>query len=96
MRPRRNDPIATQLLAREVRAELAAAEGRRVNALQHVRHGLDDLHAWQSSFGSLDLQSSLVGHGRRLAVQGIGLAVADGRPELVLECPSGRAPWSAG
>ena len=35
--------------------------------------GCSDLHAWQSSFGSLDLQSTLVGHGRALALQGLRL-----------------------
>lgn len=78
-------PIATRLLAREVRSELAVAERRRANAFMHVRRGLADLHAWQSSFGSLDLQSSLVGHGRRLAAQGLGLAIENGRPDIVFE-----------
>ena len=44
-----------------------------------------DLHAWQSSFGSLDLQSTLVGHGRDLALQGLRLALEDGRPALAYE-----------
>ena len=44
-----------------------------------------ELHDWQSSFGSLDLQSSLVGHGRGLALQGLSLAVDDGRPSVVFE-----------
>lgn len=78
-------PLSTRILAREVRAELAAREGRRTNALRHIRQGLDGLHEWQSAFGSLDLQSSLVGQGRRLAFQGIGLALDDGRPDMVFE-----------
>ena len=57
-------PVTTRLLWREVRAELAEARGDGRHARDHVRAGLDDLHAWQSSFGSLDLQSTLVGHGR--------------------------------
>jgi hypothetical protein len=53
--------------------------------MAHVRRGLSDLHQWQSSFGSLDLQSSLVGHGRTLALEGLRLAVEDGRPAVVFE-----------
>ena len=45
--------------------------------------GLDDLHAWQSSFGSLDLQTNVVGHGVRLAVRGLSLAVQS-RSDAVL------------
>jgi tetratricopeptide (TPR) repeat protein len=78
-------PIATRLLNREVRAELEVARGHTGRAMQHVRSGLGDLHSWQSSFGSLDLQSSLVGHGRRLAFQGLRLALADGQPRAVFE-----------
>ena len=50
---------------------------RRAGAARdgHVRAGLADLHAWQSSFGSLDLQSTLVGHGRDLARLGLRLAL---------------------
>ena len=76
---------ATRLLAGEVRAELALRQGRRGVALRHVREGLDDLHAWQSSFGSLDLQTSLVGHGQSLASLGLTLAIDDGRPAVVFE-----------
>lgn len=78
-------PIATKLLSREVRAELARARNDRRRAHEHVRAGLGDLHEWQSSFGSLDLQSTLVGHGRDLALQGLRLAVEDGRPGLAYE-----------
>ena len=78
-------PAATGLMARQVRAELAHRQGRRGTALRHVREGLDDLHAWQSSFGSLDLQTSLVGHGQSLARLGLSLAMEDGRPKVVFE-----------
>ena len=66
-RVRDRDPLAVRLHWREVQAELAEARGRPWVARRHVRAGLTDLHAWQSSFGSLDLQSTLVGHGRDLA-----------------------------
>jgi tetratricopeptide (TPR) repeat protein len=78
-------PIGTRLLAQEVRAELARAKGQRRKALDHVRSGLTDLHAWQASFGSLDLQSTMVGHGNALARLGLQLALEDGRPEVVFE-----------
>jgi tetratricopeptide (TPR) repeat protein len=78
-------PVTTRLLWREVRAELARARGDGRHAREHVRAGLSDLHAWQSSFGSLDLQSTLVGHGRDLAVTGLELAVEHGDPDLLFE-----------
>ncbi len=80
-----SSPVTTRLLWREVRAELARARGDSRHARDHVRAGLADLHAWQSSFGSLDLQSTLVGHGRDLARQGLALAVEHGDPDLLFE-----------
>jgi tetratricopeptide (TPR) repeat protein len=85
VRPSATTPLAVRLLTREMRAHVATAKGRRSTALDHVRRGLDELHEWQSTFGSLDLQSSLVGHGRRLAFAGLRLALDDGRPEVVFE-----------
>ncbi len=78
-------PLEVRLLHREVQAELSEHRGRRHEALRQVRTGLTDLHDWQSSFGSLDLQSSLVGHGRRLALHGIRMAIDDGRPDVIFE-----------
>ncbi|MDO9378705.1 MAG: CHAT domain-containing protein, partial [Nocardioidaceae bacterium] len=73
------------LLAREVRAEVATASRRPADARHQLRAGLRDLGSWQATFGGLDLQTSVVGHGRRLALHGLRLAVADGRPGVVLE-----------
>jgi len=78
-------PLSLHLLARDVRAELAAARGRRTSALMHLRSGLGELHGWQSSFGSLDLQTMVVGHGARLARRGLALAVESGKPTVVYE-----------
>ncbi len=78
-------PVTTRLLWREVRAELAQARGDGRHAREHVRSGLAELHAWQSSFGSLDLQSTLVGHGRDLARRGLVLALDHGDPAVVFE-----------
>ena len=78
-------PIATRLLAHTVRSELALAGRDRRAAGAAVRRGLSELHSWQSSFGSLDLQTGVVAHGRELAKQGLRLAVADGRPTAVFD-----------
>ena len=73
-------PLEVRLMGREVRA---AASARPAQARAHLRAGLDDLHTWQSSFGSLDLQTNVVGHGVRLAVRGLSLAVQS-RSDAVL------------
>lgn len=78
-------PVAVRLLDRDVRAELAAASGQAGRARQHLRAGLTDLHAWQSSFGSLDLQTGVAGQGVRLAARGLALAVESGRPDVLFE-----------
>lgn len=78
-------PLEVRLLTCRVRAELAAARGRRAEALRHLRRGLSDLHDWQSSFGSLDLQTSVAGHGTRLGVRGLALAVEAGSPAVLFE-----------
>jgi len=78
-------PLAVRLLARDVRAELASAQGRRAAALMQLRQGLEELHAWQSSFGSLDLQTMVIGNGVRLAKQALQLAVESGRSDVVFE-----------
>ncbi|MHC5796997.1 CHAT domain-containing protein [Lacisediminihabitans sp. FW035] len=77
--------IGTRLLHREVGAELAVLERRRPRALTLARTGLDELAEWQSSFGSLDLQSALVAHGTRLITVGISQAVESGRASEVFE-----------
>jgi tetratricopeptide (TPR) repeat protein len=68
-----------------LRAELAQRAGRSGAARRSLREGLDALDAWQTTFGSLDLQTALSGHGRALAELGLRLALADGRPAVVLE-----------
>jgi len=83
--PVRQAPIAVRLLDKDVRAELGAAEGRRADAHRHLRAGLSDLLTWQSSFGSLDLQTGVAGHGTRLGVRGLALAVESRRPAVLFE-----------
>lgn len=74
--------LSTRLLAYEVRAQ---AKERPRDALRMLRAGLDELHQWQATFGSLDLQTATVSHGERLAERGLALAVDDGSPRLVYE-----------
>ena len=78
-------PLGVRLRERDVRAAVAERAGRRTDALGHLRRGLADLHEWQSSFGSLDLQTMVTGHGRRLAVRGLRVAVASRSPEVLFE-----------
>jgi len=78
-------PLVVRLQDRDARAELAERTGRRTAGLGHLRAGLDDLHAWQSSFGSLDLQTNVVGHGVRLAVRGLALAARSSSDAVLFE-----------
>lgn len=80
----RTAPITTRLLSHGVRAEAAAAAGDRRAVFAAATRGLDELRQWQASFGGLDLQTGLSGHGRELAHRALDLAVEVGRPELVL------------
>ncbi len=81
----RTAPLAVRLRDRDVRAALAERSGRPAAALGHLRRGLDELHEWQSSFGSLDLQTMVTGHGRRLAVRGLRVASRSRSPEVLFE-----------
>lgn len=78
-------PLAVRLEHRLLRAELARAVGRRAAARSSLRAGLVELDSWQAGFASLDMATSVAGHGRDLALAGLSLAVADGRPTVVLE-----------
>ena len=78
-------PIATRLLRREVTAELAVARSRPDDSLRQVQAGLDELGDWLSTFGSLDLRSSGVVHGRQLVASGLRTALGTGRAETVFE-----------
>jgi hypothetical protein len=85
LRLHRDDPIATRLQARTARAGLAQARGDGAAADRERRAALVDLHRYQASFGSLDLQTSVAGHGRRLADEGLARALAGGRPATVFQ-----------
>lgn len=79
------DSLTERLLERSAMAARSLARGRRREALGHLRRGLDLVHDWQSSFGSLDLAVGVAGSGRALALTGIREALASGDPSLVLE-----------
>ncbi|WP_459970115.1 CHAT domain-containing protein [Nocardioides pyridinolyticus] len=78
-------PLDARLMNREAQCEVAVAGDRRSAALKHLRSGLSELHAWQSSFGSLDLQTGVAGQGARLAARGLALALETGRPDVLFE-----------
>lgn len=80
-----NAPIEVRLLSFEVRAARSAARGRHAEVRRHAARGLDDLTEWQSAFGSLDLQTSIVMHGNGLIGAGLASAVRSGRPDVVFE-----------
>jgi len=83
--PHRDDGIVTRLYARQTRAEVADAVGDRAGAQRQLRTGLRELHRYQSSFGSLDLQTAVVRHGRALAARGLTGALATGSAVQVLD-----------
>jgi len=78
-------PVTTRLLTREVRAEVAEAQQQHARVRSYAKRGLGELHSWQTTFGSLDLQTSAVGHGQHLARLGLRGAMADSRPDVVFE-----------
>ena len=80
--------LEVRLLVHEVRATRALRAdypSRRRNALALAADGLEELTAWRSSYGSLDLQASLAMHGQNLLLIGIDSAVRSGDPALVFE-----------
>jgi hypothetical protein len=85
LRLRRDDPITTRVQARTARARLAETRGDGAAADRERRAALVELHRYQASFGSLDLQTSVAGHGWRLADEGLARALAGGRPATVFQ-----------
>lgn len=76
---RHGEAIPIRLYARELRADVARASGRRAQASAQLRIGLEELHRHQASFGSLDLQTAVTRHARALAARGLADAVEEGR-----------------
>ena len=84
LRLRRRDSIEVRIAVRAVRAEVAEAEGEGARAAGQRRAGLVELHRYQATFGSLDLQTAVAVHGSPLAEAGLAAALGDGRPSTVL------------
>lgn len=84
-RVRPSASLEVRLLAYEVRSARAAAKGRDAESRRHAGAGLDALGHWQASFGSLDLQTSLIMHGRGLMFQGLQSATRSRRPDALFE-----------
>lgn len=78
-----NTPLPLRLIAADLRAREAEELGHRGRALRIVREALDQLSAWQATFGSLDLQTSAAGHAQPLLERGLRLAVAGGRVAVI-------------
>jgi len=77
--------LDVRLLVHEVRAQRALTAGRLRQAQRLAAAGLDELTAWRSSYGSLDLQTSLAMHGLGLMLIGIDAAVRSGGAEEAFE-----------
>ena len=80
-----SDPLPVRLLAHEARAVQAGARGRDADVRRHAAAGLESLAAWQRSFGSLDMASSIAMHGNALMLEGLGAAMRSGRPDVLFE-----------
>jgi len=83
LRLRRNTPLPLRLIAAGLRAREAEEAGQHRRAMRIIRDALDQLSAWQATFGSLDLQTSVAGHAQPLLERGLRLAVASRRPAVV-------------
>lgn len=85
IRPPAAASMEVRLMAHEVRAARASAQGRHARARAHAATGLDELAEWLSDFGSLDLQTSAVMQGNGLIRVGLDSAVRSRRPDVVFE-----------
>nr|WP_208382473.1 CHAT domain-containing protein [Microbacterium ulmi] len=85
IRVSRDAPIQVRLLAHEVRAARAAAQGDGSGTRRHAAAGLDELAGWQAAFGSLDLATALIVHGKGLIFAGLQSAARSGRADVVFE-----------
>lgn len=78
-------PLGVRMLGHEVRAQRAAMRGHGARARRAAGAGLDELAAWQQSFGSLDLLTSVAMHGRGLMLTGLSSALRSRRADVVFE-----------
>ncbi|MFC8682822.1 CHAT domain-containing protein [Microbacterium ureisolvens] len=78
-------PLEVGLLAHEMRAARAAADGRERDTRRHAAAGLDLLDQTRRSFGSLDLQVSASMRGVGLATTGLASALRSGSHAAVFD-----------
>jgi tetratricopeptide (TPR) repeat protein len=76
---------ATAVLARYANAMMRAHAGDELGALRSVRSGMRVLDRHRSTTADLQLRAALSALGEDLSAVGVRLAVADGRPSLVLD-----------
>lgn len=76
--------VGTRMLALETRAAVLVARGDVAGAQRVRRRGLDELTAYQSRFGSMDLVTAASAIGGRLASEGLVEALRGGRIADVL------------
>lgn len=81
----RTEPMATQLLAHQVRAHRAELDGDGAAVRRHCARGLEDLMQRHRSFGSLDLQTSAAMHAGPLMMTALPAAVATRRAGVVFD-----------
>lgn len=81
----RRTPLEVGLLAHEVRAARAAADGRERDARRHSAAGLDLLDRTRRAVGSLDLQVSAAMRGAGLITTGLASALRSGSHAAVFE-----------
>ncbi len=82
---RRRGTIDQRMRAWHATALLRMIEGNRQGARRAVRAGLRLLDEQRSSLGATELRASTAAHGRDLAELGVAVALADGRPDQLLE-----------
>lgn len=81
---RHRGPAAVRALAWQAEAERRLAVGDRRGAMGALRAGLDVVESQRASLGASELRAGLSAHGAESARLGVRLALADGRPEVVL------------
>lgn len=83
--PAAEDSVSVRLQTQFLRAGIAHQLGDTRAARSHVRRGLAELSAYQSRFGSIDLQTASAIHGRRLAELDLQIAFEADDPAAAVE-----------
>ena len=89
---RRRGPATLRARAWYAEARLRVADGNSRGALVAVRTGLRVLDEYRAALGATDLRAYASGHRTELAELGLRIALADGRPDRILNwAEQGRA-----